>query len=808
MKVAALWVALVAMALWVSPASAGLPDGRAYELVSPAAKQGGDVIASVERTQVANNGDSATFTSFAAFARALGSGVTTEYASFRGPEGWKTHPLTPPQEPQGWSTALQSVTPTFVKFAPDLSAGVFLAFSPITDAPNVSTLHNLYLREDVLTPGIGQWALLGDASTPQIAPGLAMPFVVDATPDFGHVLFESKQNLLDGVAPCPDLSVLGYVNGCPPKLYHWDHGTLRLAGVLPNGVPAVCPDLGDQVCATAGHGSAAVLNTAAVSKGALSVDGSRVFFGAPVRASGALASDAQLYMRENDTTTVLVNASERTDCAGDPSCGGDNVPDPAPEPGGPRQARFWGATPSGDRAYFTSEEQLTDAPVSGFGLYVYDASKQASAPDNLTLLSVDQEPSDDLADASTVQGVIGFSDDGEYVYFLARGQLVAGAPTDGALGRPRVYVWHAGSIRYIGALDPGGSDGSRALGQTVERKTARVTSSGRHLLFTASRGDQLTGYDHGPASRSQVYVYDFDGNGGAGELMCASCNPSGASATADASPIKSSSAGNVRPLRHLNRAISEDGRRAYFTSGEALVVADDNGVDDVYQFDTETKSLHLISSGKEASVSMFVDASPSGDDVMFVTRERLVGIDVDNAYDLYDARVGGGIAAQNPPLSPGECVGADACQGSVSEPPVSLVPSSVAFGGGSGPSFVEGLFGDLNGVVAVLRAHRLSGKQQRQLATRGRTRVRVTVSERGRVAVRARARVGGRVRLVGSASRVALRGGTIELVLRLSSSARRQLRDQGRLRLTLTVSYSKVLGSQRAVVTLRRGGRA
>jgi hypothetical protein len=46
-----------------------------------------------------------------------------------------------------------------------------------------------------------------------------------------------------------------------------------------------------------------------------------------------------------------------------------------------------------------------------------------------------------------------------------------------------------------------------------------------------------------------------------------------------------------------------------------------------------------VSSGRAAGEAAFIDASATGDDVYFLTGERLVPIDTDTANDIYDARV-------------------------------------------------------------------------------------------------------------------------------------------------------------------------
>jgi Tol biopolymer transport system component len=120
------------------------------------------------------------------------------------------------------------------------------------------------------------------------------------------------------------------------------------------------------------------------------------------------------------------------------------------------------------------------------------------------------------------------------------------------------------------------------------------------------------------------------------------------------------------PDQYLNHAITDDGSRVFFTSLEQLVPEDTNGKADVYEYDTATGRLHLLSTGQCGCNSTFVDASTDGSNVFFTTSQQLVRFDQDNNRDLYDARVGGGIAAQNaPPLA--QCQG-DSCQSPATAP--------------------------------------------------------------------------------------------------------------------------------------------
>src|SRR4029077_11145476 len=114
----------------------------------------------------------------------------------------------------------------------------------------------------------------------------------------------------------------------------------------------------------------------------------------------------------------------------------------------------------------------------------------------------------------------------------------------------------------------------------------------------------------------------------------------------------------------LLRHFSSDGSRVFFESVAALLPRDTNGVQDVYEWEQQGVGscqgssatfsassggcLYLVSSGTSPQPSFFADASASGSDVFFFTFQPLVGQDVDGLVDVYDARVGGGFAAQNP----------------------------------------------------------------------------------------------------------------------------------------------------------------
>jgi hypothetical protein len=201
-----------------------------------------------------------------------------------------------------------------------------------------------------------------------------------------------------------------------------------------------------------------------------------------------------------------------------------------------------------------------------------------------------------------------------------------------------------------------------------EYRTSRITPDGRFFLFSSTA--RLTGYDN--AEHRQLYLYDAD----SGELRCVSCNPRAAASSSDAELKPTKTLEGASPLQ-LSRNLSDDGRRVFFNTAEALVPGDVNGKRDVYLW--QEGALRLISSGQSAEASTFVEASPSGDDVFFTTRQQLVGSDVDQLFDLYDARVGGGFAQQQAQPACSD----DSCQGPLSAPVPGPRPGTKALGGGN-----------------------------------------------------------------------------------------------------------------------------
>ena len=163
----------------------------------------------------------------------------------------------------------------------------------------------------------------------------------------------------------------------------------------------------------------------------------------------------------------------------------------------------------------------------------------------LTDLSLD--PSFDFAknegEHAAVRGeIIGASEDGSYVYFVANGVL-GDAGEHGASPGNCVNEQKPGGTcsLYVEHFDGGGWEEPEFIATlsgedfpdwAVEADssglTARVSPNGRWLAFMSDRS--LTGYDntdvHSGAADEEVYLFHA-GSGGAGSLACASCNPAG-----------------------------------------------------------------------------------------------------------------------------------------------------------------------------------------------------------------------------------------------------------------------------------------
>jgi WD40-like Beta Propeller Repeat len=622
----------------VDPASASLPDGRAWEVVSPPDKNGGG-ISGIDGdsgggvVQASAEGNRITYVSLASFADPKGAPGGSQYVADRGAEGWLTQNITLPMNSQTYPVG-DAGTP-YDAFSPTLSeglvsSGVRLTYEghrlpvenpPLAGAP--AGYQNYYLRTIPAFAEAGSAHLEALLTHPLSLPAEAFSLEVQgATPDLSHVVVSSLAALANGTVEDEQ----------GPNLYDWEGATgqFQPINVLPDGTP----DLGNGLH----FGGAAEATSHAISN-----DGRRVVW-----------EGADLYVREG------IGTPKARTLQADASQGGR----------GEGQGRFFTASGSsgvGSKVFFADDERLTGNSTANFGGLgdLYEFEPDDGSAGKLTDLTVER----DGGGSAEVQGVLGASEDGSYLYFVANGVLAPGAssgncafPTAPAGATCSLYLWHEGETRFIATLssnDDSGS-GNSALGiafdwsPLVGQMTARVSPDGTHLVFMSERS--LTEYDNTvqngvscgqglfgnplPAQCEEVFVYDAETN----RLNCASCNPSGARPIGPSGIPGGTEFSHHRTL-YQSRLLSEDGSRVFFDSDDALVPEDINGGEDVYEY--ENGHVYLLSSGRGAPAS-FVDASADGDDVFFDTRAQLVGQDTDQLVDLYDARA---------PHLPGEAVG-------------------------------------------------------------------------------------------------------------------------------------------------------
>jgi hypothetical protein len=632
--------------------SANLPDCRSYELVSPLDKNGGDIdgideVGSGGVVQASPDGSKITYVSLSSFGGGpQGAPVGDQYLSTRGGEGWSTQNITLALATP--ELAANQGTP-YKAFSSDLAASLVLNGvhngeavpgdeSALGGAPKG---YEDFYRRDLEDGGV-QALITTEPPEPHetFEPRLEGDA---ATPDLSHIVLRSTAALTPGATAGPPTTL-------DLNIYEWADGALQAVNVPPE--PSLS-DPGETLLGSRlGSGESGQGHT-------ISDDGSRVFWTGP---------EENLFVREG-----LGTATPRT-VQLDREIGGGGV--------------FLTASTDGSKVFFTKGKE------DNGDLYEYDLNEN-----KLT----------DLAAGAGVEGVLGSSDDGSYVYFVASGGF-DGATSHtceltNAATQCNLYLWHEGAgITFIATLT-GADEG--AWSPELASRPARVTPDGRQIVFTSAAS--LTGYDnngpncvpvvnpngvltgYSPGSCEEVYTYKAGGEVGSG-LVCVSCNPSGA-APIGPSGIPAATDYVRGNATYDSRVLSADGSRVFFDSTDALVPADTNEAQDVYEWerggtptctraggcDTCTQTpgcIGLISGGVSNEPSSFLDASEDGSDVFFLTRQQLVPGDTDQEVDVYDAHEGGGFTQPTTTA----CTGTG-CQGLPGAQPTFATPASGTFEG-------------------------------------------------------------------------------------------------------------------------------
>jgi hypothetical protein len=403
-----------------------LPDGRQYELVSPADKEGGEVsltrlgwyssVASADGTKVA-------YLANIPFAHPTSNGVYVQILSKRGPRGWSSQEISAPfSGPTGPLKGEGNYT-EFRAFSSDLSHAVLIPLGPTAlSALSVEGFEQFgFLRDN--SEGSYQPLLTRrpeglsykefNAKYPYIAPFPGGPAFylfrmqdVGGTSDLSHIVFSSEYGLTENS---------GHAGEHVENLYEWFDGELQLISVDSKG-----------------------LSTGGGEFIAISEDGSHVLW----------ANEHDELFVHNATTqeTVSVGGTISGTSPWEGLIGGD-----------------------GSKAFF-----VATGPPPNKNARVEEFDLDSSSPKPVQVSNGPEE----------VQEILGVSVDGSYVYYMDRlegGGNIYVAHDDGATWTSTLIKGGAVARGFSNHTVPDTAPNPHGRGFPE----ASVTSSGRYLAFTS-----------------------------------------------------------------------------------------------------------------------------------------------------------------------------------------------------------------------------------------------------------------------------------------------------------------------------------
>jgi hypothetical protein len=634
--------------------SCGLVESRCFELVSP--REAGPVdLPSFHSSQAEYHYLAAKRPGALAYVSEAGtldavSGAETLSLSLRGPEGWASTFLSPPNEARNEVAEGSSDSSTYLFLNEELSCGFLVSNQPLTqDAASRATVEaggaNLYRRNP-------------DGTYTDLTPLPALNAETVGGVGAAPFAFEGSSQNCEKVIFATPYQYPGLPSAEPqlPGVFEWDRGTLRPFGYVPAS--------GGEVLKLAEIPSSS--ESADYEYNAVSADGSRVFFNAE-RAESANPEEVgrqAVFVREADGVTRDLSLSQTA------------IPDTG--------AKFRFATKSGSRVFFTAPTGLTSGiATNGTDLYEYNLEQRA-----LVDLSYagDAEPAE-------VSGFIGASEDGSRAYFAAEGRLVPGKGKsrrqNEADETSSLYMTDSGNLSYVGSV--ASSDlGAVTIGSA---QTARVSADGRFLLFESS-----TQFSGNANERGVRQAYLYDAASGQGTITCISCRQDGHESISPRGNQRLASGLGAHTNSFMVRSLVERNGSpiVFFTQVDALAPFAHDGSNNLYEWSHGQVSLVTAEPATLSTVNvegfleeaiLQVGASQDGTDLYLATPERLSWEDGDERLSIYDARIGGGFpepAATPEPCNP-TAEGAGACQAGAATPPTSPSAASQGFNGPENP---------------------------------------------------------------------------------------------------------------------------
>lgn len=531
-----------------------LPDGRAWELVSPVDKGGGAIAAPGSlfgggAIQAAPGGSAITYGSASSFGTAQGSPPASQYVSERDGAGWGTENISAPTRSGSYGDHPDGVP--YRLFSPDLEAGLLFGGQPCRGVPGCpspapplpgsgapGSYATYYLRD--ASGAYHSLLVTADLTNSAVSPEHFTVSLAATSSDLSTVVLSSCAALTANateIAAGPGECVDGERN-----LYRRSGGGLELVNLLP--------------AASTGSPGAQI----AAPLGAVSEDGSRVYF--------TDSEDGFLYLHEAGGPTKWVEESL------------------------PGRASFQTASADGSVAfllgaghlyrYLAATNTATDitpgggvtgvigASAGGDRVYFQDATGLELWEEGATSLVAPGASASAPSDHPPATATARVSADGRRLAFLSAAELGDHDNIDAATGLPdtELYLYDAGgggslicaSCNPTGERPRGSASipGAQVNGTTTAYRPRVLSADGRRLIFDSA--DRLVVPDTN--SRPDVYQWEAQGEGGCGRSPgCVNLISSG---RADGAGFLDASA---------------DGDDVFFLTGESLVRRDPGSID-------------------------------------------------------------------------------------------------------------------------------------------------------------------------------------------------------------------------------------
>jgi hypothetical protein len=670
------------------PYSKGLPECRAYEMVSPLEKQG--LPTSAGELPVAPNGDAVEYAAEGDFAEPQGFkfnpiGSLNPYLARRSPAGWLTESALAPASSVEARPEVDHTVGLESEALCGVAREVAYACTSRGGGGEWSKPAGPYERDHLTPLGKPEFSALhgykgssADLSTVVFQPGW----------DTAVEQLLPTDTLGNGETGIYEITGLGTAE---PRLslVNVDNEGHELQEEGPEG-PTIGSAYGPE---HARHESA---------YHAISEDGKKIFFGA-----APTGGHSTVFARVEGRETIAIS---------EPEC------ESKCEHAEPKPAFFQGASADGSKVFFTTEQELLPAdkdqgsdPEHRVGNDLYEYNFEKPPGHRLTLLSAGASSDATPGEGADVQGVVRTSSQGSHVYFVAKGELTteatAGEHAEKGANNLYAIATETGELNFVARLaeadgeqlwaphsgTPSGTESETRNEIPAQTNVAHdKTLDGQYLVFSsrahlAARDTCSVG---GKVAAS--YRYDFATNqlvwlshGASG--FTSYCEEPAHGGAEEGKPAQIASQpleqeGARASIDDIHRAVSENGEDVIFTTSEKLQKEDVNKAQDVYLWHCSSPcggegEVGLISDGQpgegieSAGFGLHGGGAPtmsaSGSDIFFLTRASLVNQDKDELYDVYDARIGGGFPREAAP---------PACSGDGCQVPASLLPEFSAPG--------------------------------------------------------------------------------------------------------------------------------